>query len=392
MKRKAILLFALLSLYGIIASAQADFQKGLIILNSNDTVKGLIDLRSSKFNNQVCRFKESKKSPIQTYKPNDIKAYILDVGKYYVSKVIDIDGVIDTVFAENIIDGQLSMFFYKDKDFSYYFFEDESKKPIYVSNKKVFTYGNDGRKYIKDNITNRGSLVYYLSESQETAQKVNKITLNQDKLIPIIKEYNEVVCPDKKCTVYAKKIKPVFSMGPLLGYNKNTVYIIRNGYILNEPAISNSMQYGVSGEYTVPALSKGLFVSFYSAYCKNKLQYGSKTSPSIIEYNNLNFNASVYYCYQHYRLQPLAGIGISVATTLGSSKQYYYNSPQNFAPTKRTMYAPTISAGLKFKINKKIYLKSYLETDFLQTDIRYDKYFQTVSSNINAFFGVFVNL
>lgn len=68
-------------------SAQVNPQRGYILTNKNDTIRGTIDFRSEAKNAQSCRFKADNASEYRSYQPGEIQGYRLDDdGVFYVTR------------------------------------------------------------------------------------------------------------------------------------------------------------------------------------------------------------------------------------------------------------------------------------------------------------------
>jgi hypothetical protein len=387
---KILPLIACFVIQTIVSFAQSDFSPGYVVLKSNDTINGFIDLRNSTLNYQLCRFKQNNQGDIIEYSPKDINAYFFNIGKYYISKAVDFNSTIDTVFVEFLVDGEIKMYLYKDKNNSYYLFEKEGYDPIFLSDKEVHTQADDGRIYVKDKISNRGALIYYLKEHPELHSKIHKLKLDQQYLIPIIVEYSNFTCPDKTCIVYAKKLKTTYSLGPIVGLNRNDIKFGGAGFLI-EQSVVNSLQYGLHLDVCIPTVHKRIFNSFSLLYSENEHGGPGSGSYAHIRYSNLNFTFSLYYCYNHYRIQPLIGLGVYGSVALPNTKIFDDNRLYN-AHKKRLVYAPLGLVGLKYKVSDNVYLKSTFEMDFLSTDIIFNQYFYTITSNRNISFSVLFNL
>lgn len=380
------IIFVHVTLFG-----QADFSHGYLILNSNDTLYGYIDLRDSKYNSQICRFRENMDSEIHEYRPFNIKAYYFDIGKFYISKVIKLNSAIDTVFVEYLVDGVVNLYYYKDEKNIYYIFEKEGNEPVYITNNEVYTIAENGVKYVKENITNRGLLIYYLNEYPEIREKIYKMKLEQKYIIPMIDEYNRKICPDEECIIYSKNIKSVFSLGPTFGLNQNRVLFGASGYQVGNESVDYGMLYGISAESTYPTQNKRSYFSFSLFYLEHEQKAGNPSFLIHLKYKNIGYNISSYYCYNHYKIQPFLGVGFFGMNALKTSKIFDDNTFPN-THERRFSYGFFGFFGLKFKINDVCYIKTNLEFDLLTADSEYTCLYYTFSSNKNISLSVLFNL
>jgi hypothetical protein len=119
---KTIILFVflLLSLWG---NSQNNYVPGYIITNKQDTIHGLIDFRTDRMNNSVCKFKVSLQDSVKTYLPYEISGYrFVNETKYYISKTVTIDKVEYKLFLEYLVQGILNLY-YLDNGNPCYIFE-----------------------------------------------------------------------------------------------------------------------------------------------------------------------------------------------------------------------------------------------------------------------------
>lgn len=200
-------------------NAQSNFKQGYIITNDNDSLIGLIDFRTDKSNSNVCRFKESETSKVQTFYPSDIAKYrFVDEGKYYVSREIIIKDAPRKVFLEYLVQGMMNLYYYKDWDWTlesdsemeYYFFENPdgvmmpvTKKPDEMVNYKK---KEDGR-YI-------GMLGSVFKDYPAITSHLDKTRFDRESMIGLAKDYHTITCaPGQECIEfendYAKQFMEV---------------------------------------------------------------------------------------------------------------------------------------------------------------------------------------
>lgn len=85
-------------------SAQVNPQRGYILTNEGDTIRGTIDFRSETKNAQSCRFKADNASEYRSYQPGEIHGYRLEGdGVFYVTRTFPVEGISKTFFAEYLL-------------------------------------------------------------------------------------------------------------------------------------------------------------------------------------------------------------------------------------------------------------------------------------------------
>lgn len=71
-------------------------------------------------------FLKDGETEFKAYKPSEIKGYRLDEGAYYETRTLPVDSVPKTVFAECMIEGGMSLYFYGEGYEKYYYFVDDN--------------------------------------------------------------------------------------------------------------------------------------------------------------------------------------------------------------------------------------------------------------------------
>ncbi len=133
MKRKERLslllaLFILGSFYT--AAAQKNFVKGIIVLNSGDTLQGLISDEEWKINPKLIYFKSTSDETAKTYDPVNTKMFRIEDGNWYVGYTGKVDGtsllvsqltynpkpvyLTDTLFLRVMVAGVVDLYYARD--------------------------------------------------------------------------------------------------------------------------------------------------------------------------------------------------------------------------------------------------------------------------------------
>lgn len=208
MKKIILLLTLLICITDLFT--QINFSNGYIITNSNDTIYGQIDLRTTTLNQEKCTFKSSTAEE-HVYKPQDIKGYrFTNAGKFYISKTITVEDYQKLIFVEYLVQGGLDLFFFEYNKQKYFLFEEAGKDPIYITQippKEIDNKIHIDRKYI-------GYLAYsFRNSSPEMLNSIKKSAFNQSSMIAIAKQYNDENClnpEENSCIIFENK-KPDFT-------------------------------------------------------------------------------------------------------------------------------------------------------------------------------------
>lgn len=184
---KKLLGFFFLNLCAVSVYCQTNFRPGFIITNDKDTIHGKVDYRRDTRMCKVCTFKEKGSS--KRYLPGEIIGYKFENGRYF--ETANVDG--KTKFLEILIDGEVSIYYFSDKDRSIYYFK---KGNGVLTELKYFERtvhfdengkASDGNKYIIANENTSHIKIYvageYFIKSQEFKEILYKSLQNKPEII-----------------------------------------------------------------------------------------------------------------------------------------------------------------------------------------------------------------
>lgn len=400
MKYVLILLFSFSLIKG---SAQSLFTRGYIILNTNDTITGLIDYRSSELNTWLCRFRESEHAPVVEYRPGEIAGYRFQDGKYYVSRTVGEPGTERNLFLEYILNGTVDLYFYSENSNPYFLIESKEGDLVQLYNEvNVLTneyqvqYEHASKKYI-------GQLKYIFADFPEAHSRIDNLTLNNKNLIDLIKRYHEHVYGNTDYVLYEKKetkvravVSPVFSHEWLnMKTNGESLY---NDFRFKGTGLSA----GVLLHLTLPYINEKLSAELALMGGRSNL-YGNISSQGSsvvvtekridLKYNYLKSHLLLSYTWPKGRLRPLLAAGIGYNYVLSEEKTEiwnrflsgeYYDSQEkecNLPDNKREL-GFSIGSGLVYELpgDRKITFRSL-----------YQKSYTFISPAVNmAFSGIAV--
>ena len=123
---KKIIILGLSLLLTAVAAAQTNPQRGYVITNNGDTIRGVIDFRTNERMSKQCDFWADGGGEGKTYKPGDIEGFRFDNnGKYFVTRRLNLDGEPQLYFAEFMVQGKMNLYCVADKYNEHFFFERE---------------------------------------------------------------------------------------------------------------------------------------------------------------------------------------------------------------------------------------------------------------------------
>ncbi|MCZ8354199.1 MAG: hypothetical protein O9340_05660 [Cyclobacteriaceae bacterium] len=187
-----------------------NYQDGIIITLSNDTLHGKINNRSYAKNAVECQFLNAYGEK-HNFKPDEIVGYRFNNGKFYISK--EVNGA--KVFLEYLIQGELNVFYLLDKD----------KKDVYFLSKDTIPLNQ--LKYVNKMIEKNGvtkireqklfinQINYFTKDYPELTSTINRINEpNHKDLIKTAKKYHEKICKDgKPCVIFENNQKRKILIG-----------------------------------------------------------------------------------------------------------------------------------------------------------------------------------
>ena len=212
-----------------ISICQENYLSGLIITINEDTIQGQIDYRNWDRNPNVVSFKDTNSGVITIFSPIDIKLFKVK-DEIYVSAVINTEVSPsktkelnynmgfqfkkDTAFLQTIIQGEKSLYYYKNKTGKENFYtkiDDEFNLLLY----KKYIKNINGKNVIMENKKYIGQLVLYFNNCSTIQAKLTNIRYNLKSLIKLFLYYYD--CSESEIK-FQKKIEKISTeIGVLAG-------------------------------------------------------------------------------------------------------------------------------------------------------------------------------
>ena len=325
--------------------SQKNFREGYIITLQNDTVWGVIDLKKENKNAVVCFYKTSADdNKIVEYKAGEISAFRIDADRmFYVSKNITINNQSQLVFTQFLVEGMMDLYYYREKNLDYYFFEDEDLNTTEISTKLDYF---KSIKIIRDrDYINK--LNYVFRKQPELAKYIrgedvkgehlgnddNIVKLNKANMIILTQEYHKRACTTgEECTVFEydyAKYYPNFKLKPYVGMQFFS-------YTWTDPVLSdNKYLYptiGLQASLSIPAITPEL--SFLIDGSLSRIANRDEKSQDNGYYVHYDFSilvtqwkAGLEYKYMKSQIQPFVQGGIASAFLFSTSKDFYSSLP-----------------------------------------------------------------
>ena len=203
---KKIILFALLAVSATMAMAQINPKSGIIITNSGDTIRGVIDFRTNEKLSKECEFWAEGKTDGKTYKPGDIEGFRFDDnGKYFVTRKLNVDGKPRLYFAEFMVKGMMNLYCVVENSDEHFFFEREDGEMAKLTSRAFHTTST--LQEVQDKMLEKkeqyGKVKYLLRDSWTAIEDMNKPEVSRKQLVNVVRDYHKDVCTDgSTCMVY----------------------------------------------------------------------------------------------------------------------------------------------------------------------------------------------
>lgn len=289
--KKIVLLLCLLAV--ITVKAQTNPQPGYIITNENDTIRGTVNYLSDIRNMHGCHFRADGAEDFQIYKPGEIRGYrLMNNGIFYVTRTFMVGNKEETIFAEYLLQGGVSLYYVRDTHMQYYYWVDEDGK--------VARLAYDGKKVVDDNTYRRKRIMevsQMLGKSADAQKRLWKTNFSSKDLVDLTREYDEAYCADAgECVqfVYDAKtkfaLKVRFRVEAGVDFNK-----VRNKHYTGENWIETSCTtpyLGIGADFQIPRFSKNLSLETMLTVNKksgseNEIDYLQKVTTMHFEYYDL---------------------------------------------------------------------------------------------------------
>ena len=384
---KRLLVALSLSLFSLVIFAQADFKPGYIINLEGDTLHGFIDYRGDIYNATMCLYKESENAKRISYNPRQIRAYRIRDGKYYVSRKVEIEGDLRTVFLEFLVDGRADLYYFPE---THYFIETDDQELRELENTEEIV-SEKNKDYFREKKEYVGVLNVYMKDCPEIRKEIPDVELNQRSLIKITSQYHNMVCPDENCTVYVKKkFGAQFRLTLNFGTALSKIHMYSYDAYGYAVKLGSSFAIGPAAHLELDVFSPGSFERFFSTFgvgYSHCLHEGEESYPMHLVSRNLSISYHFNYIYPRFKFKPFAGVGITYSSTFKNEESIRSSYNVRHQPGKRTL-GPSAKLGFIYDLSSRLSLKFTTDYFLGLWNHFYDPYVATPSSNRNMLLGI----
>jgi len=169
-----------------IAAVGSDFREGYVVLNSNDTITGLVDYVKSNSAYSSCYFKASDTINVIKYKPAEIKGYGFLFDKVFVSRDVQgNDEIQERVFLSVIISGLVTLYQLEDA-----FYLEKDDQSLHKLSNETYESIIDGKVILKNTNRHIAILNMLMPDLPQLQDEIKKIKLNEESLTGLVEKYN----------------------------------------------------------------------------------------------------------------------------------------------------------------------------------------------------------
>ncbi len=189
-----------------ISFSQGDFKTAFIVNLKYDTIYGIGDISK---NQEYCLFKKFDEKDYTKYMANQMIAFRVVGGKYYLSReILKNNRKSKWYFLEYLVDGEIDL--YTISHSGRYFIKKEDEAFLELNDNIKEIKKIDGKQYMVHDTKYLGFLKIYMSDVPELFPQINKMgQLNQRDLVNLSMDYHNAVCNDSECINYTKKIPKI---------------------------------------------------------------------------------------------------------------------------------------------------------------------------------------
>jgi hypothetical protein len=307
-----ILLCCLLSF----SSKAQDYRPGYIIKNDNDSISGFIRYKAGR-SNDLCDFKQSKRSGHTSFSPLELLAYGFADGRRYISLILPgAEAKKEKVFVRVLSEGPLTLYRYGKS----FFVKKDELTELPVPEGKIIDPveigGNKMEKMDKRYVSILNLLIF------DCQMKADDASYSEADVTRIVNNYNQC----KGFRAESKKLKPLsrVNVGFLGGYVFSDLTVKESAIVPFSDKntnfdISKTVIGGISLDLSSPRVYDKLFLTIEGWYFKSvyigKDYRSSMLQDITIDVSSIRMFVGVRYNFLHESSTPFIKLGVSGTIT-----------------------------------------------------------------------------
>ncbi len=371
---KNIILFALFAVSVTMVMAQINPKSGIIITNSGDTIRGVIDFRTNEKLSKECEFWAEGKSEGKTYKPGDIEGFRFDDnGKYFVTRKLNVDGKPRLYFAEFMVKGMMNLYCVVESSDEHFFFEREDGEMAKLTSRAF--HSTSTLQEVQDKMLEKkeqyGKVKYLLRDSWTAINDMSQTSLSQTNisragLVNVVRDYHKDVCTDgSTCMVYeydekSDKEKCYFKFFTGFAYYSREKSCLE--YLPSKSYTGCAFDFGIGVELNIGRTLKGGSVELGLSYSpKNSFEHDVVVSkgqePSQTRYEKKSstvISLGLVKSFGNGKILPLVRGGAIGVYDRGNREVCYYKSRKklDFSWGNTWYYGGYLGVGAQMAVGK----------------------------------------
>jgi opacity protein-like surface antigen len=268
-------------------------------------------------NARICQVKEKKQ--LKTYTPDEVAEYGFQDGATYVARVISLNGAEKKVFLERLSQGTLTLYYYKSREVSCFYLEEDSGQLVEVPRKDSLDKERGYREILSP----------YVGDCEFVSDQLEYVSYHRMSFHRFANRYNECL----------RRPFPHMMYGLTAGYGfsriTTPVSVIYNSVNeMNVDLVIRHIDFKYDG-----SLSFGFFIdipvqvsdfSFHAEanYNRNHYRYDKRTEKSdvgiLVKTSSLNVPVMLRYAYPFVNCRPFVNAGAIYSFHMNSETQGFH--------------------------------------------------------------------
>jgi hypothetical protein len=371
------------------------FEKGWVITNNHDTLKGFIFLGYVEVTPEFVRFKNSENSNDEIrFKPEDILEFKF-ANNIFVSKKLTIDvspsdydaiksnpeqkTSTNTIFLKKQVQGRVSLFVHYGADGrNHYFAQKEADTTIYeLTNRMRIKKSSSGGTGLAGDNKYLGILSFLMSDVKDIQTTINKTKFKLSSIEELISDYNVTsTTNDKVYTIRKEGIKLIsgIQIGLSSSIYNASVYTFSN---------SNTPIVGLYLKFQLPRYQRLFFnneLQYISYDTKSYYKLNNYSETAKLKLKNIEYNPSLRFNFFHSKFIPYVNLGLFFVWNFQDNSKLIINN-NNIISTRTNLLGVSFNA-----FSKGVFAGIGIAFKRLDFEIRYSKN-KNILEKSNIYYG-----
>lgn len=370
---RSFTLILLISLCSYRASAQTDFRSGYIVQPAGDTVRGEVDFRGARRSSLQCQFRSSSGALVQTFQPQQLRAYGFPGVKEFRSCLTPMPDSADKpqaarqFFLEIMASGTASLYTRRNASDATFWYLQKGATPaqeLVYKRSRVYV---EGREVIRDINTFRNTLSVAFTDCPELSLEVLRTEFTSGALVRVVNSYN--ACRQPTVKVLVKRRKTHLSLAGLAGLQTSRLSFPEHPHLRNGTFVASAAPtFGLAAQIVSPQLNEKLMLRIEALYGRQEYSdefayvspyYSNASDQVYFKLTYLRVPVLLRYTFAGRIVRPLAELGATFSRALqtetGARFRYSASTPyEAWGPALPESSIRAIEMGLTAGIGAQI--------------------------------------